>query len=245
MTEWWHDFFLSGAYTVLENLPSELSQQQAAFAIRTLSLAPQMRVLDIACGVGRHSRELARAGMRVVGLDYTPSYLEMARTNADGLPAQFVRGDMRVLPFADGAFDAAVSFFNSFGYFEDEQDDLRALREAARVLSPSAPFLMDVLHRDGIVRRFEEKRAEPFADGDVSEERWWDARAGRIRSRWACRLPSGETQTLSTSNRVCTYGEIAHLLHTAGFAVENVWGDWDANPLGLEHDSMILAARKR
>jgi ubiquinone/menaquinone biosynthesis C-methylase UbiE len=249
MNDWWQEFFLSGAYTVLENLPADLTGLQAQFALKQLPLTPGLSVVDIACGVGRHSVALAKLGMNVTGLDFTPRYLELACEQAQKMPEEnrprFVRGDMRALPFADGAFDSGVSFFNSFGYFDNEADDEQALREAARVLRSGAPFLLDVLHRDGIVRRFEEKRREPFGDNEVQEERWWDCVAGRIHSRWDCILPSGETKTLTTSNRVCSFGEIQRLLQEAGFDVVNVWGDWYAQPLTLDHDSQIIAARKR
>lgn len=87
MPEWWQEFFLSGSYTELEEIPPERTEMQADFLARTLNLAPDERVLDVACGIGRHSLALARRGVEVIGLDYTPAYLRRAVANAAGLPA--------------------------------------------------------------------------------------------------------------------------------------------------------------
>ena len=72
-----------------------------------LGLETGQRVLDVACGIGRHSLPLASRGYDVTGLDYTSAYLVRAQSGADGLPVRFLRGDMRRLPFSTARFDAA------------------------------------------------------------------------------------------------------------------------------------------
>ena len=80
-----------------------------------------MDVLDLACGHGRIANRLAERGARVTGLDRTPLFLEVARRDAAarGVEVDYVEGDMRELAW-EGGFDRVVSWFTSFGYFDDQ-----------------------------------------------------------------------------------------------------------------------------
>lgn len=237
---WWQDFFGSGTYTLLDEMPDQLTELQVELAVRELALVPAMRILDVACGIGRHGAALARRGMRVVGLDYSARLLAQARARAPEL--ELVRGDMRSLPFAAGSFDAAVCLFNSLGYFDRDDDDARTLGEIARVLAPGAPLLLEVLHRDGIARHFEPRRFESFAGGHVEEERTWQPCTGRIESRWTF-VRGDSANTLTSRNRVYTYLEVERMVVAAGVSVERVWGGWGETPLSLDDDMMILKLR--
>jgi SAM-dependent methyltransferase len=80
----------------------------------------------------------------VTGLDATPSFLEHAETQArrHGVEVDFIRGDMCSLPFRDQRFDRVLSWFTSFGYFDDE-DDRHVLADAHRVLRPRGRLLIE------------------------------------------------------------------------------------------------------
>lgn len=99
-------------------------------------------VLDLACGAGRHLAEFARRNVPAVGLDLSLPLLERAR---EFNPA-VVRGDMRHLPFADQTFSLVASFFTSFGYFSDPEEDRAVVREVRRVLSHGGSFAFDFLN---------------------------------------------------------------------------------------------------
>jgi SAM-dependent methyltransferase len=109
-----------------------------------LELEPGSEVLDLACGHGRIASRLAQRGARVTGLDATPVFLDSARARgaAAGLPIEYIQGDMRSLPRPDDSFDRVISWFTSFGYFEDEENR-GVLREARRVLRPGGRLLIE------------------------------------------------------------------------------------------------------
>ena len=117
-----------------------------------LGVSLRSPVIDIACGPGRHSIQLAHEGYDVTGLDFSPDFLELAReaaatgSNAGRVP-EFVRGDMRQLKFADGAFRTVLSLGNSFGYFSDEEN-FRALGEAYRVLRDGGFFCLEITNKE-------------------------------------------------------------------------------------------------
>jgi SAM-dependent methyltransferase len=114
--------------------------------------AAGQRVLDLACGPGRHAASLGRRGARVVGLDLSPALLAAAR---EAGAERLVRADMRGLPFRAGAFDAVLNLFTSFGYFEEDAEHAAVLRDVARVLRPGGRFVLDYLNapavRSGLV----------------------------------------------------------------------------------------------
>jgi len=248
MSEWWQEFFTSGSYTLLEDIPAERTQAQIEFILRELALEPGARLLDAACGIGRHSLPLSAHGLMVMGLDYTPAYLRhavagVARLTVN-LPARFVRGDIRRLPLEPGTFQAVINLFTSFGYFDDDAEDQATLQEFARVLAPDGLLLLDVQNRDCIARHFLPTDWTPLSDGYLLESRRWDARSGRIVSDWTF-LRNGVARTYTVTVRAYTCPEIERMLTIAGFEVMDLWGDWSGASLTLESRRIIVKARKR
>jgi SAM-dependent methyltransferase len=144
-------------YFYEESIDDEHSDSDTAEILGLLELRPGDTILDAPCGHGRLARRLAGAGLRVTGVDVTPSYLEQARAESV-LPAgatgavSYVEGDLRRLP-VEGPFDAVVCWLNSFGYYDDA-DCHRVLAEFHRVLRPGGRVAIDTMHHDGGVRHF-------------------------------------------------------------------------------------------
>src|SRR5687767_12215848 len=120
-----------------EPLFADVTEADVDVIWRLLKLEPDMAVLDLACGHGRIANRLAERGARVTGLDSNALFLDHARRDAASRDIQvdYVEGDMRLLPSTNERFDRVLSWFTSFGYFDD-QDNRRVLHEAHRVLRP-------------------------------------------------------------------------------------------------------------
>lgn len=191
----WTDGYYGDLYfdSVEDLLTPALSAAEAEVIASLLALGARDRVLDLACGHGRHANAAplaARNGM-IVGLDRSGEYLRRARAStttstsaAATSPAtststpQYIRGDVRSLPFRDGAFDAAFSWYASLFMFDDATNEA-ALAEAARVVRPGGRLLV---HHANPARLAAEPLASArrtLADGSVVEERsTWDATRG-------------------------------------------------------------------
>src|SRR5688572_27134537 len=104
----------------LDERPPEQTQAEVDALERELAIHDPLRILDVPCGTGRHSLELARRGHRVTGVDFNPTVLGRARQLAEDafLDVDFRECDMRQLAF-DAAFDRAICHWGSFGYFDD------------------------------------------------------------------------------------------------------------------------------
>lgn len=124
-------------------LSDEATDAQVELLWRLLELEPGMEALDLACGHGRIANRLAERGARVTGLDATPMFLERARADAAarGIDVEYVVGDMRDLPWIE-RFDRVISWFTSFGYFDDE-GNRRVLGEAQRAVKPGSALLIE------------------------------------------------------------------------------------------------------
>jgi SAM-dependent methyltransferase len=127
-----------------EPLLADVTEADVDAIWRLLKLEPDMAVLDLACGHGRIANRLAERGARVTALDATALFLDRARRDAAsrGVDVNYVEGDMRVLPWTDERFDRVVSWFTSFGYFDDT-DNRRVLQEVHRVLRPDGRLLIE------------------------------------------------------------------------------------------------------
>jgi D-alanine-D-alanine ligase len=147
--DWWRRIFnsmyLKTDADVVED--RQITQREVDLFTSIVELDMNMVVLDLACGQGRHSLELARRGFRFIhGLDRSHFLIRKARSISanEQLNANFREGDARKLPYANDTFDVVMILGNSFGYFESTEDDIKILREVFRVLKPYGKFLIDV-----------------------------------------------------------------------------------------------------
>ncbi len=244
--EWWESYF--DAQYLLEYEPIfSLARDRADVArlIEILGLPSGERLLDVPCGQGRHAHLLAEAGFDVTGLDYSKHLLDIARKRGTGASLRYVEGDMRTLPAKwSGRFAAVLNLFTSFGFFMDPADDVRVIREFARVLQPNGVMIWHGGSRDGVMARFLARDWWKAADGTmVAHERTFDSLSGilTIRSHWAGKRANGEREHRI---RLYTASRLAEICRTAGLIVEEAFDGWSSAPLSRRSSEMVLVARK-
>ena len=233
-------------YMAIMRADASSSASEAERAMRLLGLNAGERILDVACGFGRHAVELAGHGIRVVGLDLSAYFLSMAvvRSGERRVTAHFVRGDMRLLPFRS-AFDAAVCLGGSFGQFLTEDEDLALLEETAKILKPGGKFLLDVANRDGILSRFIGKDWEKLDDGTiVLHERRWDSLRGRREGTDVVIGPDGQRREYEVSMRLYGAPEISSMLRRAGFEVLALYGSLAGTAVGWDSPRVNVVAQR-
>jgi len=160
MVSWFKNWFNSPYYHQLYFNRDE--SEAAAFIdklIAYLKPAKGSYMLDVACGKGRHSLQLANKGFDVTGIDLSEdSIAEALKHESENL--HFFQHDMR-LPFRVNYYDYAFNFFTSFGYFQTQRENDNAIRTISQALKPKGMFIMDYLNvhyaEDHMVHRSEKE----------------------------------------------------------------------------------------
>lgn len=237
---WWESWFGEEYLELYPHRDLASARREVTFALEHLGsgVAP---LLDLCCGSGLHALRFAEKGHRPVGLDYSAPLLELARARRESLP--LVRGDMRALPFRDGAFRSVVNFFTSFGYFVRERDNVAVVTEIERVLLRGGKFLCDTFGREHVLARLVPEENRSTADRQYRIRRWWDPETQRVQKEIEVRR-GGSTETFRESVRAYAPDELIEMFREAGLEVESVWGDFDGSPLAPDSPRTILLARK-
>ena len=248
---WWVRAFGSEYLAVYGHRDDAEAARHLPFVVQALGLRPHARVLDVGCGEGRYARVLSATGMRVTGFDYSEELLAEAYARSPALPGMptYVRGDMRSLPFF-AQFDAAVSLFSSFGYFDDPSDDAKVLEGIARALVPGGRLLIDVANgerlRRALVPESEERRGHRLIR---SHRRLDDATPGGPYVRKHVQVVDERTDATlhDVEERVRLYG--AHALDEALLAAGLVptgprHGDLDGSLFTLDSPRLVRVAER-
>lgn len=241
-TPWWETFFGPDYLKQYEQTPAH---EEVDGIEKILRLRSGSRVLDLACGAGRHAVELARRGHDVVGYDLSATLLREARATARRarVKVAFVRGDMREIPYA-GRFDAVVNMFTSFGYFDRIEDDRKVLAGVARALRRRGKFLMERFNREALAYELPMQGWRILDDGSVIlQEDAFDVLRGRYDTRQIV-IDRHGTRDHRGSVRAYTLPELKELFESAGLSIHKVLGGLDLSPYRARSRRIVILAVK-
>ncbi len=227
-------------------LTEERSRQETEFIAGALDLPHGASVLDLACGLGRHAIGMAKLGYHVTGVDFNPRYLEHAAAEAEaaGVEVRWMVGDMRSLHMEE-VFDGAYSYFTSFGYFSDAENE-RVIANVVRSLRHSGRFLLDMANRDRILTHPQQRTWTRQEDGGLlMEEATLDLSSSRVVSRLMLIQPQGGAQvTKEFDLRLYTCAELTAMFERHGLIVKHVWGGADRSEYSAESRRLVLLAER-
>ena len=176
-------------------------------------------LLDVACGAGRYTIPLARAGYAMTGVDLSDDFLSVAKERGPNIAWE--KRDIRELPWK-ARFDGALCFGNSFGYFPP--DETRAfLGGVARALRPGAAFVLEApATAESLLPNLQrERRLEAGGIVFSSVNRYDEARK-RLDIEYTFEK-AGTRETKHAATWVFTIAEVEAMLRAAGMEVENVY----------------------
>lgn len=247
---WWERFFDSGDYLRAfgPQLDADRTAGEVEGIVELAGLVAGDRVLDLACGQGRHAVALAALGLDVTAVDRSVPLLAQARAAAAaaGVAIRLVRADLRSPGVPDASFDAALLLFASFGYFADEADDVAVLAAAARALTPDGVLLHEVVNRDALVRAWQPTAVLHHDDELlVVEEQELDLRRGRHQVTYTLVEPDGVRRTHVTSVRLYGLPELDRLYDRAGLELETAVASLDGGEPSIDDPLLVLRGRRR
>jgi cyclopropane fatty-acyl-phospholipid synthase-like methyltransferase len=239
----WEEFFDHHAPVYMQNGFTGNTLAEVDFLIELLALPAGCSVLDMGCGTGRHSIELARRGFSVTGVDLSEGMLNEARKTAEaaGVTVEWIQEDATQYR-GERRFDAAICLCEgAFGLIGPQESgaehDLAILRSVRRALKPDSPFLLTALNGLRIIRQFtqedvERGRFDPLTMTEVDESLDLPEGLSRLSLRQRCYVPT----------------ELIGLCEVAGFTVEHLWGGtagrWGRRTLDLDEIEVMIVARK-
>lgn len=239
------NFFEQGSpYLYHPLLTPERTEEEIDFILSITGIKPGGRILDIGCGAGRHSIELARLGYDVLGIDPSEVMIAAARERAAGeeVKPEFRQMSGEELDF-HGEFDLSLCLFTTLGQVNDQDDNHQLLDNAARSLRSGGHFIVE-LQQPGWAESHL-KTEERLGEGDsyVDVERNYDQQHKLVTEVFTRVSPHGR-QAYMLRYRLFNPDEIKQLLRDAGFSQINIYGGYESIPLVDDCPAMVISAVK-
>ncbi|QKI81333.1 class I SAM-dependent methyltransferase [Kroppenstedtia eburnea] len=237
---WYEESFGEDYLLVYRHRNRAGAGREVEAAAEWLDLKKGESVLDLCCGTGRHSIALDDLGLKVTGIDLSSVLLQVARENSRGRRIEYVHGDMRDLPFTEGSFDAVLNLFTSFGYFAEDDENVKVLSEIARVTRHGGRFLVDFLNRKAVESSLVPRSEREQEGTRILEERWIDG--DFVRKKITLTDHRGERHY---EERVKMYDrdQMLRMMEAAGLTVGQVRGDFDGSLYSGDSPRMIITGR--
>jgi SAM-dependent methyltransferase len=204
------------------------------------------RVLDLACGPGRHSIPLAGNGFYVTGVDRSSFLLSKARDYAlrERVGFELINKDMRLFSRPDH-YDLALSMHSSFGYFEDPMDNRAVLKRVYGSLKRGGMFFIDLPGREVLIRNFRHTvRKKVSGFGNVTEYRTILDGGKKLRLNWRY-YQEGLLKNYSFKLWLYSGPEIRNVLAETGFEDISLFGNFSLSPYDQKAKQLIAFAVKK
>ena len=236
---WQVEFFRGVALDLWRRVTTpEQTRAEADFLQEALHAGESAHLLDVPCGNGRHSIDLAKRGHRVTGVDQSEEFIAEARAASVSLPARWMIADMRQLPWR-AEFDGAFCFGNSFGYL-DPENARKFLTAIARSLKPGSRFAIETgMAAESILPVLQPKRWFKAGDIYMLSENQYHAREGRLDIQYTF-VHAGQVETRPSSSYVLTVNEICRMHVEAGLQPVALLGSIGGEPYQLGSPRLII-----
>ena len=229
----------------------ENSAREVDFILELCDLKPGARILDLACGYGRHALELAGRGYSVVGVDITPAYIEDAQSNVRRLGldnAEFLCCDIREVAFRE-EFDLVLNLADgAIGYLESDEENLKIFDVVARALKRGGQHVCDLVCGDYADAHFPVKLWEAGAHAVSLSEFDWNPET-RIMIFGNQDFPYGTPMTRpeipeGDPTRVYTIGEIVEIMNRRGMTVRGAYAGYSSQAASAKSFQMLVHSQK-
>lgn len=256
----WYESFFHGVTLDLwrQAIPPKQTKAEADFLIKTLHCQPGAHVLDVPCGNGRLSFELATRGLSVTGMDISEEFINEARSlitngansSADAgssdsggsrfVAPDFILGDKRAIE-GQHVYDGAYCFGNSFGFLE-YADMEKFLKGMARALKPGSRFVVETaMAAESFLPDFEEQTCHQVGDITLITKERYNAVEGCIDSEYILER-DGRSESRLAKHWIYTAAEIQRMLRRAGFEILDLYGSLKFEPYKLGSQELFVVS---
>lgn len=246
MNDWYETSFGDDYLRIYKHRDLHEAVHQIKMMVNWLSLPKGSRVLDLCCGAGRHALALAEAGFRMIGIDLSTHLLNEARKADKDRRVTWLKSDMRRLPdeiTLQGKFDAVVNLFTSFGYFEEDEEQIKVLRQIQKVLKSRGRFIIDLLNKE-YVRQNLIAHSEREVDGiSILEKR--RLINGFVVKEIRVEEAGAPLRRYWERVKLYTLPEMENMLKEAGLRIDQVYGDYQENLYDGKHSPRMIVVGEK
>ena len=227
------------------------TEKEVSFLIRELGLCGKERILDLACGYGRHALEFARRGYQVVGVDITSVLIDDAKAAAkrENLSAEFILSDIRDVSFSN-EFDVVLNMADgAVGYLEDEDENLKIFDAAARALKPGGQHFMDIMSADYADVHYPCRSWDAGENGLTLSVFEWDPSANILlygqNDFYFGDILNAPDFAYGNPTRLYHSTEIDRIMEARGMNTVKKFCDYDGTPAGENGPQLMVISKKR
>jgi D-alanine-D-alanine ligase len=226
-------------------LTAERTAQEIDFIEDYLTVSPGACILDVGCGFGRHSIELARRGYKVTGIDPSAALIAEARKQAAeaGVSCDF-RQERGESFSTDRSYDGAICLFTTLGQISDQGENSGLVEQVHSALKTGANIVVEVPQREMAVSQLKAQERFGGEKRKAFVHRVYNSQARVISEEFRI-VGEHEEHTYLLKYKLYDRPELETLLARAGFVVVSAYGDYLGTVLSTEHPTMLMVARKR
>jgi cyclopropane fatty-acyl-phospholipid synthase-like methyltransferase len=244
MNAWFKDWFSSEEYLeVYKHRDEEDAEKLLTLILKNTNLQPSSKVVDAACGAGRHSIYLHEKGLNVVGFDLSRTLLKKAQEESikKNIKLNLFCADLRKTCLKKN-FDLVVNLFTSFGYFESDEENFAFPKASYRMLNDKGFYILDYLNRDFIVKTLVPQSVKYVNGKKIIELRKID----RERIVKEIIINNDEIErSFFESVKLYKKDKIINEFEKIGFKLFKVFGDYIGSEFDIHNSSrLILFFRK-
>jgi len=238
---WFAHWFDSPYYhTLYKNRDEKEAQAFIDNLVQHLQIPTGSRLIDIACGKGRHATYFNSLGFDVIGVDLSPNCIASAKEN-ENPTLQFAVHDMLEV-YQENTFDVATNLFTSFGYFEDDKDEQKAINSMANNLKLGGFLVIDFMNVEKVIANLVLKEQKTI-DGitfDISRK----IEAGHIIKD--IQITDGAIkQHFQEKVKAITLADYSEFITTAGLKIIDIFGNYKLEDFNaITSDRLILICKK-
>ncbi|NCC06571.1 MAG: class I SAM-dependent methyltransferase [Clostridia bacterium] len=228
----------------------EDTENEVDFIIKTLGLTGGERILDLACGYGRHALCLAERDFEVMGVDITKAYIDdAAKTAAErGLTAEFIQADIREINF-ENEFDVVLNLADgAIGYLENDEENLKIFDVISRALKSGGKHFMDICNAEHAEYYFPRSNWEAGETALALSQFDWDSKTRRMLFG-GCDIPYGEAAQkpqipAGDPTRLYSIDEIAEIFEQRGMKIVDSFSDYHGTAASFKKLQLIVYSAK-
>jgi SAM-dependent methyltransferase len=241
---WYDHWFNSPEYLEVYKHRNETdAEKHINFITSAIDLKPSAKILDLACGAGRHSVLLARKGYVVTAVDLSDVLLNEAIRIAsmEQLKINFVKSDIRYLQI-DDSFDLIINLFTSFGYFQTDDENFVLFQKAYQLLKQGGYFIFDFFNKHHLLKNLKPLTEENGNGKKTVQKRF--VREGRIEKIIEI-LSSEGKKVYNESVKLYSPTELKNKLIEIGFEIINIYGDFECNKFDLDNSERFITVCRK